>query len=49
MTDQDIAAIIIRLRRKVEILRLDTKARGGAAHDLSEMLTLIDMLERKLQ
>ena len=44
-TDQ----IIARLRRKAEIVRLDTKARQDAVHhDMNEMLSLIDMLERSL-
>ena len=41
--------IIARLRRKAEIVRLDTKARQDAVHhDMNEMLSLIDMLERTL-
>ena len=44
-TDQ----IIARLRRKAEIVRLVTKARQDAVHhDMNEMLSLIDMLERTL-
>ena len=44
-TDQ----IIARLRRKAEIVRLDTKARQDAVHhDMNEILTLLDMLERAL-
>lgn len=39
--------IIKRLRRKVEIVRMDKKARGDVVyHDMNEMLTLLDMLER---
>ena len=44
-TDQ----IIARLRRKAEIVWLDTKARQDAVHhDMNEILSLIDMLERTL-
>ena len=44
-TDQ----IIARIRRKAEIVRLDTKARQDAVHhDMNEILTLLDMLERKM-
>ena len=47
MTTSD--QIIARLRRKAEIVRLDTKARQDAVHhDMTEMLSLIDMLERSL-
>ena len=45
MTDR--TQIIGRIRRKVEILRLDAKARHSPTHhDLNELLTLLDMLER---
>ena len=45
MTDK----IIARLRRKVEIVRLDAKARQDAVHhDMNEMLSLLDMLEREM-
>jgi hypothetical protein len=41
--------IIARLRRKAEIVRLDTKARQDAVHhDMNEILSLLDMLERTL-
>jgi hypothetical protein len=44
-TDQ----IIARLRRKAEIVRLDTKARQDAVHhDMNEILSLLDILERTL-
>jgi hypothetical protein len=47
MTTSD--QIIARLRRKAEIVRLDTKARQDAVHhDMNEMLSLLDMLERTL-
>jgi hypothetical protein len=40
-------AIMIRLRRKVEIMRLDFKAQNNLRyHDCNEILTLLDMLER---
>ena len=41
--------IITRIRRKVEIIRMDAKARQDASyHDMNELLTLLDMLERAL-
>jgi len=41
--------IIARLRRKAEIVRLDTKTRQDAVHhDMNEILSLLDMLERAL-
>jgi hypothetical protein len=41
--------IIARLRRKAEIVRLDTKARQDAVnYDMNEILSLLDMLERTL-
>ena len=41
--------IINRLRRKTEIVRLDTKAQQDAVHhDMNEILSLLDMLERTL-
>jgi hypothetical protein len=41
--------IITRIRRKVEIIRMDAKAKQDASyHDMNEMLTLLDMLERAL-
>ena len=47
MTTSD--QIIARLRRKVEIVRLDAKARKDPVHhDADEMLTLLAMLERAL-
>jgi len=39
--------IMARLRRKCEIIKLDRKARADTVyHDMNEMLTLLDMLER---
>ena len=41
--------ILKRIRRKLEIVRLDTKARQDAIHhDINELLALLDMLEREL-
>jgi hypothetical protein len=41
--------IINRLRRKADIVRLDSKARQDAVyHDMNEILSLLDMLERAL-
>lgn len=42
--------IINRMRRKIDIVRLDTKARQDAVHhDMSELLSLLDMLERTMK
>lgn len=39
--------VLIRLRRKLEILRLDLKAKGDLKyHDVNEALALLDLLER---
>lgn len=39
--------ITIRLRRKLEILKLDLKARGDVRyHDVNEALALLDLLEK---
>lgn len=41
--------ILKRLRRKVEIVRLDAKARNDAVYrDMNEMLHLLDMLDKAL-
>lgn len=41
--------IIARLRRKVEIVRLDRKHRSDPVYqDMNEMLALLDMLERAI-
>ena len=43
----DQQAILKRLRRKAEILRMDLKAKGDSKyHDMNEILSLLDMLER---
>lgn len=45
----NIEPIIKRLRRKVEVMRLDRKARGDVVyHDLDELLALVDMLEKEI-
>lgn len=50
MTDfEDVMIILMRLRRKIEIKRMDAKARNALSHDYEEMLSLLDMLERKLK
>jgi hypothetical protein len=42
--------IIGRMRRKIDIVRLDAKAKQDAVyHDMSELLSLLDMLERTMQ
>ena len=39
--------ITTRLRRKLEILKLDLKARGDVKyHDVNEALALVDLLEK---
>ena len=44
-----IDTIITRMRRKVDIIRLDAKARQDVLyHDMDELLSLLDMLEREL-
>ena len=46
---ETVQQIINRLRRKAEIMQLDQKASGSNRHhDTSEILTLLDMLERNL-
>jgi len=47
MTTQ--AQIIARMRRKIDIVRLDTKAKQDPIyHDMNEILSLLDILERAL-
>ncbi len=47
---EDRAAATRRLRRKLEILKLDaSKARGALFHDLQECLALVDLIEGKDQ
>lgn len=46
---EEMMAILLRLRRKIDVKRLDAKARKALSHDYDEMLTLIDMLERRLK
>jgi hypothetical protein len=42
------AQIIARMRRKIEIVRMDTKAKQDPVHhDMNELLSLLDILERK--
>ena len=44
-----IDTIIARMRRKVDIIRLDAKARQDVLyHDMDELMSLLDMLEREL-
>ena len=45
----NIEPIIKRMRRKLEIMRQDSKARQDSVHhDAVELLALVDMLEREL-
>jgi hypothetical protein len=45
----NIKPIIKRMRRKLEVMYLDRKAAGDiVSHDIQELLSLIDMLEREL-
>lgn len=44
-TDQ--RAIMKRLRRKAEVLKMDLKAKNDLKyHDMNEILSLLDMMER---
>ena len=44
-----IDTIITRMRRKIDIVRLDAKARLDVLyHDMDELMSLLDMLEREL-
>lgn len=44
-----IDTIITRMRRKIDIVRLDAKARQDVLHhDMNELMSLVDMLEREL-
>ena len=46
---QEIAPIINRLERKLEVMRLDQKAQGSLRyHDSNEMLSLISSLKERL-
>jgi hypothetical protein len=43
-------AVLKRMRRKIEIIRLDLKSQQDAVyHDMNELLNLLDMLERGLE
>lgn len=43
-------AVLKRMRRKLEIIQMDRKAQNDALyHDMSELLSLMDMLERSLE
>ena len=45
----NIKPIIKRMRRKLEVMHLYRKAAGDiVSHDIQELLSLIDMLEREL-
>lgn len=45
----EIESITKRIRRKAEVMRLDQKSAGSVRmHDSNEILTLLDMLDRKL-
>ena len=44
-----IDTIIARMRRRIDVIRLDAKARQDVLyHDMDELLSLLDMLEREL-
>jgi hypothetical protein len=44
-----IDTIITRMRRKIDIIRQNAKARQDVLHhDMDELLSLLDMLEREL-
>jgi hypothetical protein len=45
----EIKTIFRRLRRKMEVMQLDAKVRQDAVyHDVSELLSLLDILEREV-
>lgn len=45
--NSDQHAILLRIKRKAEIIRLDLKAKNDPKyHDAGEILSLIDLLER---
>ncbi len=47
--NEKVKKILMRLRRKIEIVRDDQKRTGSPnVHHSNETLTLLDMLERKL-
>tara|TARA_B100000035_G_scaffold307371_1_gene310540 strand:- start:2372 stop:2533 length:162 start_codon:yes stop_codon:yes gene_type:complete len=47
--NEDVEKILKRLQRKIEIVRDDQKRSGSPnVHHSGEMLTLLDMLRRKL-
>ena len=44
-----INTIITRMHRRIDIVRLDAKARQDVLyHDMNELMSLLDMLEREL-
>jgi len=46
-SDSNFAPAMARLRRKLEILRLDLKGRDDQKyHDINECLSLLDIIER---
>ena len=46
---QEIAPIINRLERKLEVMRLDQKAQGSLRyHDSNEMLSLVSIVKEKM-
>ena len=45
----DILPVTQRMRRKLDIMRMDQKNAGSTRyHDTNELLTLLDILERRL-
>lgn len=47
--NEERTAIISRIRRKVEVMKMDQKAANSLRyHDSNEILTLLDMLERNI-
>lgn len=48
MPDETVESLIKRLRRKVEVIRLEQKTRHYSVDDCNEVLTLIDRLEKVL-
>ena len=46
---EDVLILTQRMRRKLDIMRMDQKASGSTRyHDTNELLTLLDILEKRL-
>lgn len=46
---EEMQRVIARIRRKTEVMKMDQKSRNSVRqHDSNEILSLLDILERKL-